>query len=1224
MAPPRSATERYIVEEQLASGGMGVVYRVRDRVTGELRALKRVNPSGAHHSYYLKAFEREYQVLASLQHPRIIRVFDYGVDDLGPFYTMELLEGQDLRSSAPLPYSTACTYIRDVATSLALLHARRLLHRDLSPTNVRMTGDGHCKLLDFGALAAFGYTSHVVGTPPLVPPEAFDGSSLDQRSDLYSLGALAYFLLTGRHAFPARDMDQLAGLWGQPIPPPSALVHGIPEALDSLVLSMLSTDPRARPVIAAEVIARLTVIAELPPEDSSEVERLAQSFLASPRFIGRATELRRVHELVQGVSTGHGGAIRIEAVAGMGRTRLLEEIGMGGQMAGLAVIRADAGMQGTLYGTARALALRVFDVLPEVAIDCAAGFRPALAALGREVEARLEKRSTPSPDEPGAGQENSKPLEEWFAMISRRRPLVIAVDNIEYADDASLGILAALAKASAGHPIVVVVSERISNEKRLSLGLKALRTHAQHLHLPGLSGAEMLELVRSLFGDAPNAERFADWLHGRTAGSPLHAVEISRQLVAGNVIRYAGGLWTLPVQRPETELPAALGDALSFRIGSLSVPARSLAESLSLGREKPTLELCCLLAGADERRATALLDELARNDVLYAEGDSYRFSSAALRDALLAGMGELGLESSHRRLGEALSKLASARDPALMIEAGWHLIQGGDEHRGADLIAAVTHDAVTIRLLHANLHYCGAALEAALHVYRRHRKSTYRRMPLLAALAQAGYYEERSWGELYGDEALDVLEDISGLRTARRLRPFCGRWISLLFGIFFAVVRFALTPRAERKYSFAQVLVQLMSVVTTLSGAASLSLDSDRAERVADTLEPFSVLPEKLTPVGIYQFCRGLGEIGRDNEPVAYETFDRLLSRFQDPRYYPTLPADARRLYVAAAHFARASFAIFRADGRGALESADALDRMGLKLYAMIASQLRFLYYMNRGEFAKAAVHRDRVELQAAQVGSIWQVETWQAAALILVHTTLNDIVGSTHVAHRLELLSKTVPSLKLHARLAQNALLLSRHEKSYIDQVADDYKSHVPRSYIGWGATMAFLARGYNERGRHTEAKAVCEGAATYITDADREYVSHFLLLDLEFASAEAGLGHTAEALQRIDRLVERFRSTEHPLALGMLHETRARVSWRAGNVEDYERSLKEVERWYGSTGTPFLIAKSRRLAALRPTPGPKPPRANIPLPTQDDISTTKTASAARQMQTREDGGTA
>lgn len=1195
---------RYAVERELASGGMGVVCRVRDRVTGELYALKRVSPSARHRPYFVKAFEREYQVLASLEHPRIIRVFDYGVDELGPFYTMELIEGQDLRRSAPLPYQKACSYLRDVATSLALLHARRLLHRDLSPTNVRLTDDGHCKLLDFGALTTFGHFPEVVGTPPLVPPEALEGSPLDQRADLYSLGALAYWVLTGRHAFPAREMDQLFQLWAQPPAPPSSLVDGIPDALDALVLALLSRDPRARPASAAEVIARLTVIGELAPEDTAETERLAQSFLASPRFTGRTDELRRLRELTDAVNDGRGNAVCVAAVAGMGRTRLLEEMALGAQVAGLAVIRADASMQGSLYGTVRSLVLRLFDALPDLARAHAPGYRQALMALGRDVEARVGKLTNPSfADSPGA-LESPRPIEEWFASISRERPLVVAVDNIEYADDGSLGVLAALATASSNHPILLVVSERLGRDKRTSLGLTALEAHTRRLHLSGLSAAETLELVRSLFGDAPNAERFSEWLHGRTAGSPLHAIEISRQLVAKGVIRYAGGLWTLPVHRPDAELPAALGDALSIRLASLSSDAKALAESLSLGREQPTVELCQLLSGKDERQTLTLLDELAHSDVLYADGNGFRFSSAALREALLAAMDDVDLERNHRRLGEAFAKMAGAEDPGLVIDAGWHLIRGGDEVRGADLIASVTHDGVTIRTLNANLRYAGAPLEAALGVYRRERRSIYERMPLLAALAQAGYYEERSWGERYGDEALDSLEYISGIRTARRLRRFLGRWLSLIVGILIAVLRFSFVPRSERKYSFANVLVHLFGTVTTLAGTASLSLDSRRTERVADVLEPFSVLPEKLTPVGIYQFCRALREIGRDNEAAAYERFDSLLGRFQDRRYYPTLPADARRLYVAGAHFARASFAIFRADGRGALESADALDRVGLKLYSMIASQLRFLYYMLRGEFAKAAVHRDRVELHAAQVGSVWQVETWEAAALILVYSSQHDIVGSTRVAHRLEHLSEAVPSLKHHARLSRHALLLSRHEKAYIEEVAEQYGNHVPRSYIGWGATMGNLARGYNERRRHAEAKEVCEQALAHLTDADHEYVAHFLLLDLELCVADAALGRGTEAMARVDGLIERFRCTEHPLALGMLHETRARIAWAAGNLDEYERSLSEVERWYGSTGTPFLIAKTKRLAELRRAGEKNHPGPQTPM----DIDTTKT----------------
>jgi serine/threonine protein kinase len=99
-----SSVGRYALIEELASGGMGTVYRVFDRVSGQERALKRVRAGAADQRLVVEALQREYHVLATLDHPRIIRVFDYGVDDAGPYYTMELLAGSDMRKVAPLPY----------------------------------------------------------------------------------------------------------------------------------------------------------------------------------------------------------------------------------------------------------------------------------------------------------------------------------------------------------------------------------------------------------------------------------------------------------------------------------------------------------------------------------------------------------------------------------------------------------------------------------------------------------------------------------------------------------------------------------------------------------------------------------------------------------------------------------------------------------------------------------------------------------------------------------------------------------------------------------------------------------------------------------------------------------------------------------------------------------------------------------------------------------------
>ncbi len=1174
---------RYRVEEKLAAGGMGVVYRAIDRHTNEALALKRMSPEAAADPSFVEAFEREYRVLAGLDHPRIIRVFDYGVDELGPYYTMELLAGRDMRKAGPMPHVEACRLLRDVAASLALLHARRLLHRDISPANVRMTLDGRCKLLDFGALCAFGPVETLVGTAPAIPPEALAGAPLDQRADLYSLGALAYYMLTGRHAYPVKHASELVAAWKRPPPPPSSLDDSIPEELDRLVLSLLSADPLARPATATEVIVRLGSIANLPPEDEGELAQLARSYLMKPRFTGRARELAELERSVEACVRGEGGAVRVAATSGMGRTRLLEEVGLRAQLAGALVLRVDAGMVRSAHGTARALALRLFDAAPELAREHARAHRSALAALGHEVEVRLPPRRSADPGDPGA------PLDAWFAAVSRKRPLVVAVDDVEHADDGSLGLLATLASGAGRLPLLVLVTERQERAARAAAGLETLRSHCATVELHGFGAEETLELTRSLFGDAPNVARFADWLHEWTAGSPLHCIEIVRRLVAQDVIRHGtgAGIWILPAERPDAELPAALEDALSMRLARLSGGARRLAQCLCIHRERPTLALVRLLVDDPEGRATdTLLDELARTDVLAPDGDGFRFSSMALRDAILSGMDDPRRRDVHRELGEALSRLSGDHDPALSVQAGYHLIEGGEDLRGADMIAAVAAKNAVFRALTANLHRLGKPLESALRVYSRHRRSVYERMPLVAALAYAGYYEEREWGDRYGDEALDLLDDLSGLRAARRISRFTGRAIGLGLGLLTGLVRFAFVPRRERRYSFFDVLICLFSAVTTMTGTACLLLDVVRAKGLAEMLAPFAWMPRWSTSRVIVELNRALVNIGLEREAETHDAFDALIARLENPRLYALMPPDGRALCLAGAHYARGAMAVFRADGRTALESADALDKSGFKLYAMIASQIRFLYHMNRGEIAEAATHRERVDVHAAHSGSTWQVESWEDPALIPVHATCWDIVAMTRIVDRLETKSVDSPWLAHYARLARFALLAARKEYGVLEAALALLDGHESRSYVGWAATHGFVARALNDLGEHARARALCDRVLADMSDADREYVALFLSVDLEAALADAGLGRFEEAMERVDALLERFRSSEHPIALGLLHEARARIALSAGRRAEYVDDAAAAERWFRRTGNPALIARSERIAALGGAP--------------------------------------
>src|SRR3954466_6248788 len=207
---------RYQVEGELGLGGMARVFRVVDQRSGQKVALKQLVCAQELAPTLRAMLEREYHTLVQLEHPRIVRAFDYGLDARGPYYTMELLEGCTAREAlkaGELAVTAVCQLLRDAASALALIHSRRLVHRDVSPRNLWCTPDGHGKLIDFGTLVAMGPQTRIARTPAFVPPEAAYLQPLDARCDLYALGALAYFLLTKRNAYPAREIAELRDRW---------------------------------------------------------------------------------------------------------------------------------------------------------------------------------------------------------------------------------------------------------------------------------------------------------------------------------------------------------------------------------------------------------------------------------------------------------------------------------------------------------------------------------------------------------------------------------------------------------------------------------------------------------------------------------------------------------------------------------------------------------------------------------------------------------------------------------------------------------------------------------------------------------------------------------------------------------------------------------------------------------------------------------------------------
>jgi serine/threonine-protein kinase len=216
----------------------------------------------------LRRFELEAQATASLSSPHTIRVFDFGLTSDGTFYyVMELLEGRDLeslvRDFGPLPPARVVHLVRQICSSLAEAHAKGIIHRDIKPANIfacRMGVDvDFVKVLDFGLVkhehrptAPTWLTSgHVtIGTPAYMAPEVILGeATLDRRVDIYALGCVAYFLLTGEQVFAAPSPMKLLmqHVTATPVPPSERSPHPIPPALEKMVMACLNKNPEKRP-----------------------------------------------------------------------------------------------------------------------------------------------------------------------------------------------------------------------------------------------------------------------------------------------------------------------------------------------------------------------------------------------------------------------------------------------------------------------------------------------------------------------------------------------------------------------------------------------------------------------------------------------------------------------------------------------------------------------------------------------------------------------------------------------------------------------------------------------------------------------------------------------------------------------------------------------------------------------------------------------------------------
>jgi serine/threonine protein kinase len=265
---------QYTLEEKIGEGGMGVVYRARHALLRRDTAVKLLLPDRADPASVAR-FEKEVRLTCQLTHPNTIQVYDYGHTPDGIFYyAMEFLRGLNLHELialyGPQPEGRVIYILAQICDSLAEAHALGLIHRDVKPGNVFLCSRGglaDCvKVLDFGLVREYhadaplpkkpARENVIEGTPWFTPPEAIRGSEhIDPRSDLYAVGALGYYLLTGQYIFDAETVAEIheKQLADAPIPPSRRTANPISAEMERILLRCLEKDAAARPQSAVEL-----------------------------------------------------------------------------------------------------------------------------------------------------------------------------------------------------------------------------------------------------------------------------------------------------------------------------------------------------------------------------------------------------------------------------------------------------------------------------------------------------------------------------------------------------------------------------------------------------------------------------------------------------------------------------------------------------------------------------------------------------------------------------------------------------------------------------------------------------------------------------------------------------------------------------------------------------------------------------------------------------------
>ena len=704
---------RYHIVEIIGRGGMGHVCLADDIMLDRKVALKFVTEPDEADG--LEQLLGEARAAAALDHPFICSIYEVTTLNGRPCIAMEYVRGESLERrlrGGPLRLGEALRVAEEIAEAVDAAHKRRVVHRDLKPANVMLTEDGHIKVMDFGLATRLPHTDavdqmvtmampsqEVRGTPAYMAPEQIRGAPADRRSDIFAFGILLYELVSGTHPFKRPDIEStFAAILREPAATLHDRLPSIPPTVDALLARLLAKDPAARPQSFGDVrsvVRRLSV--DLAPSATfaaAIVDRPATD--GSARLIGRDAERAHVLRGLHDAKSGRGSLILLFGDAGVGKSRLAEDALGAARQLGCQTLSGRCHEQ---EGTPALIPF--IEVLDEASrLMPAAVFRQAVKASAPELARLMPELHRLFPDM-GPPMELPPQLRQRFLFTNIREcltraaqfaPLVIFIDDLQWADESTIQLTQHLAQQLANLPIVLLAAcregesggtpavppaakgalhsllDRVRGQAREVFRPQAVKTSldqlvsqrlAHAIVLRPFAQADVQRLLAALGQPNPPA-RLARTFTDHTGGNPFFVAELFRHLKEEGRLFDARQQWVRELDLADVELPDTVRVVLERRMQRVSSATQSvLRAAATIGRhfEPDLLEEVAdvggdaLSAALDEaERARILTGPSGRRDIMW------RFPHQLTCQMLSGAIPQQRRQRLHLRVADALAR----------------------------------------------------------------------------------------------------------------------------------------------------------------------------------------------------------------------------------------------------------------------------------------------------------------------------------------------------------------------------------------------------------------------------------------------------------------------------------------------------------------------------------------------------------------------------------------